>query len=350
MVDSLRMKNISKITKTNLIEITLLVLLLLLARKVSLNVEKKSDFYFKKEDIYYEYEAAKQVQKGENPYLRILSSDMLENDKYATQLPHYYILLAQIRNRSDGNFSGFIENFRLVLFVSQVIGGAFIYLIFRQQNKKLIGLCGAVFYVFNVWTLNSIIYLKQDVLAISLLVAAYYFLNTVKYKPISYVLYGLSLGIKYIGIFAFPLFLIPFLDKKMSLKKLVISLLFLVLVVVIPATPYLLEDFNSFSRSILFSLTRSPSDSEIIYGYSGLLVESSESYSETGIFDKLAPRIPLFVSMFLTVGLLMLRKIKTGMYVFLSLFVFSIFNPVIFPQYITWIPPFALFPLLDGES
>ncbi|RJR27903.1 hypothetical protein C4561_01295 [candidate division WWE3 bacterium] len=335
--------------KKNHVEIILLILTLFLSHKITFGVDRDSDFYYKKEDIYYEYEVAKQIQKGENPYLRILKGDMLENDKYATQLPHYYNLLAFIRDNSNDNFSGFIESFRLILYVSQVIGGVFIYLIFRKQNKRLLGLCGAIFYIFNVWTLNSMIYLKQDVLAIALLVASFYFLSSDKYRTISYVLYGLSLGIKYIGVFAFPIFIVVYLNKKLTLKKLIINFLLLFFVLITPVIPYLLEDFNSFARSLLFSLTRSPSDSEIIYGYNDLLVRSPESHTSTEIFDKLLPRIPLFISLLMTVALLFLRKIKQGTYVFLSLLVFSIFNPVIFPQYITWVPPFALFPLLDGD-
>lgn len=344
------MKVLNKIfTQPKPLEIILLIFLVYLTYKIDFSIDKNSDFYFKKEDIYYEYEVAKQIQKGENPYLRILQGDMLENDKYATQLPQYYNFLALVRDHSNDNFEGFIESFRFILFVSQVLGGIFIYLIFRNQNKKLIGLCAAIFYVFNVWTLNSIIYLKQDVLAISLLIASFYFLNSKKCTPISYILFGLSLGIKYIGVFAFPIFLIPYLNNKIELKKLVLNLLLLFLVLVLPTIPYLLEDFNSFSRSVLFSLTRSPSDSDIIYGYNGLLVESNESFSDAEIFDKFKPRIPLFIAMLLTSALVLLRKIKKGTYLFLSLLVFSVFNPIIFPQYITWIPPFALFPLLDDE-
>ncbi len=343
------MEQFRRIIKSNIFEIALLILISFLAHKIIFSVNRDADFYYKSEDIYYEFDAAKQFQKGENPYLRILQGDMLENDKYATQLPHYYNFLGMLSANSNHSFGKFVVNFRFVLFLAQVTGGVFIYLIFRQQNKRFLGFCGAIFYIFNVWTLNSIIYLKQDVLAIGLLVASFYFLNSTKYKPVSYMLYGLSLGIKYIGAFAFPLFLLPFLNKKMTLKNLSINLALLILVLVLPTFPYIYKDFNSFSRSILFSLTRTPSDSGMIYGYNELLVASPESFTNTEIVGKLLPRLPLFIAMCLTIALLLLKKIKQGTYVFLSLLVFSIFNPVIFAQYITWIPPFALFPLLDGD-
>lgn len=339
-----------KLIRKNLIEILLLAILLVLSHKVVFSIDRDADFYYKTEDIYYEYDAAKQIQKGENPYLRILDSDMLENDKYATQLPHYYNFLAIIREKSNDNFSGFIENFRFMLFVAQVFGGLFIYLIFRKQNQKLIGLCGAVLYMFNVWTLNSMIYLKQDVLAISLLIVSFYFLNSKKYSPISYLLYGLSLGIKYIGVFALPIYIVPYLMGKVSLKKFSLNLFLLFFIIIIPTTPYLIEDFNSFSRSMIFSLTRSPVESEIPYGYNDLLVESPDSYRDNAILDKLTPRIPLFTAMLITIVLFLTKRIKQGTYLFLSLLVFAIFNPIIFPQYITWIAPFALFPLLKNDT
>ncbi|MFZ5424921.1 MAG: hypothetical protein ACOZAO_03915 [Patescibacteria group bacterium] len=330
-------------------KLVLFIFLIFLVHKIDFSIDKDAEFYFKREDIYYEYDAAKQIQKGVNPYLRILEGDMLENDKYATQLPHYYKFLTVVRDKSDDNFSGFIEGFRFVLFVAQSIGGTFLYLIFKKQDKPFLGLCASLFYVFNVWTLNSIIYLKQDVLAIGLLIMSFYFLTSKKLTPISYIFYGLSLGIKYIGIFALPIFIVPYLSKKMPLKMLVINLVLLFSIILIPVIPYIVEDYNSFTRSILFSLTRSPSESEIIYGYNGLLSAPQESYSDTEILEKLVPRLPLFISMLLTVGLLFIGKVKKGAYLFLSFFVFTIFNPVIFPQYITWITPFALFPLLNDD-
>ena len=332
------------------IEIAVLLIIVLLAHKVDFSVDYDSDFYFKKEDIYYEYEASKQIEKGENPYLKILEGDMLENDKYVTQLPNYYNFLGFVKNTSDDNFSGFIERFRFILFLSQIIGGLFIFLIFKRQNRSFLGLCGAIIYVFNVWTLNSIIFLKQDVLAIGLLLIAFYFLGNSKYRILSYLFYGLSLGIKYIGIFAFPIFLLPKKGDKLTDKTFALYILTLALVLIIPSIRYVVDDFSSFSRSILFSVTRSPEDSDVVYGYSSLLVEAPESYNEDAVLDKLTPRLPLFIVLALTVVLLITSKIDKGTYLFLSLLVFAIFNPVIFPQYTTWIPPFALFPLLNKEK
>lgn len=325
------------------------LMIFILAHRVVFSIDKDADFYFKNEDIYYEYETAKQIQKGKNPYLRILEGDMLENDKYSTQLPHYYNFLSFVRNHSNKNFSGFIESFRFILFLAQVTGGIFIFLIFRRQNAPFLSICGSIFYVFNVWTLNSIIFLKQDVLAIGLLLISLYFMRNEKYKTLSYLFYGLSLGIKYIGIFILPIYAVPSIARNLPIKKFVFNITLLLFVLIIPSIPYIVDDFNSFMRSIIFSATRSPSDSEIIYGYSGLFVASSESYSDSAILPKMVPRVPLFISIIFAFLLLIIKKISRETYVFLSLLAFAIFNSVIFPQYITWITPFALFPLLNEK-
>lgn len=344
------MLRLAHLSKVNYKEAVFFLLLVFLAHKVVFSIDKATDFYFKKEDIYYEYAAAKQMQEGENPYVRILEGDMLANDKYATQLPHYYRTIQLIRNYSEDNFSGFIESFRFVLYCAQVTGGIFIYQIFKREKKHLLGIAASVFFVFNVWTLSSIIYLKQDLIAICLLIMAFYFLDNKKYNFLSYILYGFSLGMKYIGVFAFPIFILTSIKNKQDTKKLLINLMLMLTVLVAPSVKFMYEDFSSFSKSIMFSVTRSPSSSDIPFGYSGLLVEKPETYRDAAVFDKLLPRLPLAISILVVLVLLFSKKIDKPTYLFLSLLVFSIFNPVIFPQYITWIPPFALFPLLKTKS
>ncbi|MBU0534863.1 MAG: hypothetical protein ABIJ82_00030 [Patescibacteria group bacterium] len=319
----------------------------LLLYKVDFSIDTDSYFYFKKHDIYYDYQAAKQLQHGENPYNRILEGNMIENDKYATQLPLYFYFLALIGKISQNNFDVFLENFRLVLFWFHLAGGVFMYLLFRRINKLFVGYCAAVFYMFNVWSLNSFMYLKQDMIAIALLVLSFYFFRNKTYRWISYVLFGLSLGIKHIGIFAFPIYLTPILFKEDSFKRFGLNMLLLFSTILIPAAPLLIDNSLSFVNSMLFSLTRSPRSSEIIYGYNELLVKYNPSFNKGTLFQQLLPRLPLFIASILCLLMLLLRKIPLSVYLFISILVFAIFNPVIFPQYITWVTPMALISLVD---
>lgn len=315
--------------------------------KVDFSIDTDPYFYYKKHDIYYEYQAAKQLQEGENPYNRILEGNMIENDKYATQLPFYFYFLAFIGKISKNNFSEFLENFRLILFCFHLAGGVFIYLLFRYINKLFIGYCAAVFYMFNVWSLNSFMYLKQDMIAIALLIMSFYFFRNKTYRWISYVLFGLSLGIKHVGIFVFPMYFTPIFFKEDSFKRFSLNILLLLSTILIPSTPLLIDNSLSFVNSMLFSLTRSPHSSEIIYGYSELLVKYNPSFNTGTLFQQLLPRLPLFIASILCLSLLLLRRIPLSTYFFFSILVFAIFNPVIYPQYITWVTPMAMISLVD---
>jgi len=337
-------QNISGVVKVEIIAFLLTGLLL---HKVDFSMETNSNFYFEKHDIYYDYLAAEQLLKGENPYNRILESNMIENDKYATQLPSYFYFLSLIAKFSQNIFSRFLEKFRLVLFWFQLAGGVFIYLLFRRINNRLVGYCAAVFYMFNVWSLNSFMYLKQDMIAIALLVLSFYFFRNKTHRWISYVLFGLSLGIKHIGIFAFPMYLTPIFFKNDSFKRFVLNMLLLIFTILIPTTPLLIDNSLSIVNSMLFSLTRSPRSSEIIYGYNELLVKYDPAFNTGTLFQQLLPRLPLFIASLLCLILLILRKIPLSVYFFISILVFVIFNPVIYPQYITWVTPVAMISLVD---
>jgi len=337
-----KVKSISPIL---IIEFLVFVFIVRLLFVVDYSLDKESEYYFQENDIYFEYQHAKTLQKGKNPYEKILEGNMIENDKYATQLPLYFYTLAFIRQISDNEFGDFLENYRLVVFVSHVLGGLLIYLFFRRVNKRILGLSAALFYMFNVWSLNSFLNLKQDMPAIALLLISLYFFRNSKYRWISYLFFGLSLGIKHIGIFITPLFLTPLLFKEDSFKKFSINVLILVMTLIIPSMPLFIDSPTSFINSMLFSLTRSPLDTEITYGYNDLLVKYDPSYNTGTLFQQLLPRLPLLIASLLSFLLMIFKKITRTIYVFLAILVFSIFNPIIFPQYITWVTPLVMLAL-----
>lgn len=324
---------------TVLLELTALLLITLLLYKVDYSLDKESEYYYEENDIYFEYQAAKQLQKGINPYNRILEGNMIENDKYATQLPLYFYTLAFIRQISDNEFGEFLDNFRVIVFWAHVSGGILIYLFFRRVQKRFLGFCLALFYLFNVWSLNSFLNLKQDMLAIALLLLSLYIFRSSKFRWASYVFFGLSLGIKHIGVFIAPLFLTPLIFKEDSLKKFLINMFLLLLTIFIPSAPLFFDNPASFINSMLFSLTRTPLGAEITYGYEELLVQYNPSYNTGTLYQQLLPRFPLLIASALAFILLILKTIPKNVYAFLAILVFAIFNPIIFPQYITWVIP-----------
>ncbi len=339
-------KAVFKLTPYKL-ELLLFLVFAVLLYKINFSLDYDADFYYMKEDIYYEYIAAKQLQNKENPYNRILEGNMVENDKYATQLPLYFYSLAYLRKVSLDDFSGFIENFRNILFWFHLAGGVAIYAFFRARFQRLLGVSAAAFYVFNVWSLNSFIYLKQDMIAIALLLVSYNLFTSKRYRWISYILFGLSLGIKHIGVFVFPLFLTPIVFKEDSPRIFLRNMFLFVLTILIPTLPLFIDNPQSFINSMLFSLTREPFSSEILFGYSELLVNYNSAFDTGTLAQQMLPRLPLLIATLLCFLLLVLKKIPRATFMFLSVLVFAIFNPVIFPQYITWVIPLGLLALSD---
>ena len=272
---------------------------------------------------------------------------MLENDKYPTQLPLYFYFLKFIKQSSNNNFSGFVETLRNILYAFQITGGGFLYLIFRRVNKPFVGYFAAIIYMFNVWSLNSFMLLKQDMIAIALLISSLYFFKSKNQSWISYILFGLSLGIKHIGIFMLPLYFTPLIFKEASIKNFSFNMSLLLATIFIPAVHFIINNSQSFVNSMLFSITRSPHTSDIYYGYTDLLIKYRLSNNSSTLFQQILPRLPLLITSVFSLLLLFLKKIPLFSYPLISIMVFAIFNPVIFPQYITWIPPFALLSLLD---
>lgn len=328
-----------------LLEIIALFILLLVVKKVDASNEQRESFYFKKEDIYYEFDAAKQIAQGKNPYEKTLEGNMVENDKYATLFPLYYYFLGLIRNSVNGDFSDFLAKFRSILTLSRIVSGLAIYLMFRRIGKKTIGFIAASVYLLNLWSLESFVLLKQDAIAIALLLVSYYFFGRKNW--VSYLLFGFSLGIKHIGIFIFPLYLTPLLFKEQKLKEFIFNMLLLFAPVVISSMPFLLSNPQSLLASLEFSFTRAPNDGQVIFGYQKLLVHYSEGGLNGTYFEFLLPRLPLLLAVMSTIYLLFTKLIPRSFYLFAGIAVFSIFNPVIFAQYVTWLTPLIFLGILD---
>ena len=340
--------SIFKQKKLLIIEAATIVLVLCLLYIVDKGNFRPSSFYFDSEDIYYEYQAAKELYHKANPYQRILQSNMIENDKYATLLPLYYYFLVFVRVFSHNEFDNFISNMRWVLFAFQSLGGLLLYLMYRRENKKLLGFAVAAIYLFNSWTLETFLLLKQDLVSIALLLASLYFLG--KKSRLSYFLYGLSLGIKHIGVFALPLFLIPLIYKERTLREFIGDLIALGVPIILPAVPFLLADAPSFLRSMLFSFTRDSSGSIVRFGYERLLVNYSDSGLNGEPAELFLPRIPLAVATLVNFLLLVTKRMPKIYFVLTGILIFAVFNPVVFNQYIAWLPPliFAAFAMRES--
>ena len=75
-----------------LLILVLIAILTLLIEIVVVGIFSKPKSHLKREDIYYVWLAGKQMYNGENPYDGVLGGNLVDNDKYATYLPFFYVL------------------------------------------------------------------------------------------------------------------------------------------------------------------------------------------------------------------------------------------------------------------
>lgn len=70
-----------------------LLLIALITFSIYTHLWKQTPRYGIKEiDIYYSYIDGQRILNGENPYARIMSSDMMKNKKYSTYFPIFFVL------------------------------------------------------------------------------------------------------------------------------------------------------------------------------------------------------------------------------------------------------------------
>lgn len=298
-------------------------------------------------DIGVEFKTAISIAKGVNPYARITVDDLLVNQKFATLLPTYYYFLLTIAHFTDYVQDDYFEMFRLVIYSAQILGAIFLFKLFKSRGYSALGLIAVSFFLLNRWVIDNVSDLKQDSISLALLLMALYFFD--KRTKLSFLIYGFSVAIKQISIFALPIFLITLYQKKLSLKQILVTTAPFLIPTLLPALPFLLADFSSFFYSMIFSLTRAPAtNSSIAFGYDKILVVfNPTSYGFLTPLFYLLPRIILFVLLLNIYIQTVLTKFKMSFAIFASFFVFAVFNPVVYDQYMVWVMPFVFYSLAD---
>ncbi|NEO99678.1 MAG: hypothetical protein F6K58_13565 [Symploca sp. SIO2E9] len=299
------------------------------------------DYNTEQEDIYYIWLEGKRILSGENPYARILSGDMRDNDKYATYFPLFYLLSALTQLLGFKEYSTWVYLWRHIF---QVFNLGISHLIFYQfyKNKILIlGLFASFFWYLNRWTIHVNQIAHIDFVSIFFLLLSLAIID--KYKYLSFLFFGLSLSLKQIAIFLLPLYLIWAWQEseKDKLERTVKSLLLILVIPLVTSLPFIIWNAEGFFKSIIFSATRSPA------GHLGV----------PSIDELIGLVIPEFVGikaklpMLLIMSLVFIGAIKRqiGIYtsVLLTMVVFVDFNSVLFRQYLCWVVPFIPLAICD---
>ena len=211
----------------------------------------------------------------------------------------------------------------------------------------MLGFVAGAFLVLNRWSIASVSSSKQDFIAIAFIMASFYFFE--KKPKVAYLLYGFSLGIKHLGIFFAPIYLLPLITGERKFKEFLSDLALIAIPILIPSIPFMIDDIKSFFMSIMFSFTRTPeSDTGILYGYQKLLtLYNTQTYNNVSTFTLMLPRLPLVVFSLLNVFLFFTKRIGKFYYVLFAIVIFISFNPVYFDQYLLWMTPFVFYSIVD---
>jgi uncharacterized membrane protein len=283
------------------------------------NLERSNE----KEDIYYVYLEGSRILKGENPYERVLGSDMLHNDKFSTYFPGIYLISASIQVAGYDDFEGWHEVWTILNIGILFLIGLLIFLDLEKRSSLLLAIFGLIILYFHSYSIIILRINHIDFIAILFLVLS---LKVIERKPLlSLVFFGLSLSMKHMAIFAAPLYLFTLRDSIGWRRSFTYCVAGIGLPIVVFSLPFIIWNAQGFFKSILFSATR-------LSGSHFKTLAASTLVGAEGLIGKL----PMLLLFFIIYYLNYTRKIGIRTGVFLILAVFIGFNSVLFVQYLIW--------------
>jgi len=297
---------------------------------VEVHVQRKFwKFDTTEHDVYYAWVEGRRILHGENPYERILSGDMLTNRKYATYFPLFYELSFLTQAAGLRDYPDWINSWRYVFLQFYNGIGILLFYVFCRRQRFLIAIFASSFWLFNRWTLHVSQIAHIDFIPLFFLLLSLLLFH--KRRWASYLLFGLSLALKQIAIFALPLYLIWAWQSshKKSLTPVLAAAFGIMIIPVLVSLPFIIWNAEGFFKSILFSATRyAAAESDVVsidafMGLKGLLA-----------------RVPMLCVM--AVVYVSVIRCRIGMYMGLmfAMFVFLAFNSALFHQYMCWVVPF----------
>lgn len=317
--------------------ITRLVLLLgILTTGILVNLQFWSYDSPRKEDIYFTYLDGERLLEGVNPYERVLTGDMQVNDKYSTYFPIFYYLSWGTQRLGFTAFAEWLSFWRIVFLLANLSIALLLYYIPDRQQILALAFFAPLFWMFNRWTLHVAKTADIDFLPIFLMLLSLFLYR--RYQTASFLMLGLSLGIKQMAIFLIPLYLIwVWNDSQLQrVKNVFVAAILIAAIPIIVSLPFIAWNWEGFYRSILFSATRDAAAAfdvfslDVVLGLKGI-----------------PAKIPLLIMLFAVYWLVWRRQISRYIPAFLCMTVFVLFNSVMFTSYMVWMV--ALIPLVAYE-
>ena len=297
------------------------------------------EFSIKKQDIYLVYLEGMRMLAGENPYARATNFEELHwNDRLPTYLPLIYYgswlthragvqTLEQWINLWRGIFLGFNLAIAFLIF----------HLGHHRFNSTALASFGALFWLFNRWTLYITTVYHFNFIAIFFFVLA--LALHPRYKNAACLLFGLSLGVKHNAIFLLPVFLIWAWQEtnENRWRNLFRAGGLLGLIPFMASLPFMVSNLEGFTKSLLISLMRYPETHLGVLSLDALMG-----------WVGLPAKTPLLVMMVLIYIIAWRHKTPPFVAGLLVMLVFLDFHSVLFRHYMVWVIP--LFPLVIGEA
>ena len=298
----------------------------------------------KEQDIYYIWLEGKRIISGENPYARVLTGDMRVNDKYATYFPLVYLFCALVQKLGFPEFRDWLYLWRPISFAFHISIVALILRYFQQRGLWMLGFVASTIILLGRWSIYIVRVHHLEFAAIFFLLFSLIILK--QKKRLSLLMFSVSLGIKQIGIFLLPLYLIYLWKnstKKQRIKEVFWGFSIILSIPVLTSLPFIIWNAEGFFKSILFSATR--------LGASHIQVAPSVdvifSQKFTWVVGLKAKLLMLFL-----MGMVYLSFLKEKVSIFVSftitMMIFLYFNSVLFLQYFLW--PLCLIPFALIES
>ncbi|MHA2027928.1 MAG: hypothetical protein ACW99A_13175 [Candidatus Kariarchaeaceae archaeon] len=328
------------------ISLVLIGILAVLIKILVSGLLSKPEEYLQKEDIYFIWLEGKRISEGTNPYSYIYGSDFLNNEKYATYLPFFYVLSAMFHFLGITSFYHWIIFMRFVSTIFFIIISIQLFKAFYYRSIPF-AVFATLYWMFNRWTFIVIYVVHIDFIPLSLLI--YSLQNVNIHRDRSLLAYGLSLTMKHMAIFLFPMYLI-LLHRDPNIrgaKNYIANIVRMGIIPFIFSLPFMIWDFKAFIYSMSFNGTRL---SSILYDELHEIV-SNDALIAYGIVNRLF----MLSIMILVYVIFLQRRIGKFTTSFLIFVIFIEFNLALFDQYKVWriaLLPFVFieFGVFDGKE
>ena len=297
------------------------------------------EFDIEEQDIFLVYKEGLNLLQGNNPYAR---AEDLTQTRWNSELPTYLPLIyygSWLTHRAGlQELDQWLNIWRgIFLGVNLLIAYTLFHLGHHRFNSTTLAVFGALFWLFNRWTLHVTMIYHFNFIPIFFFLLA--LILYPRHKIAAYILFGISLGVKHNAIFFLPIFLIWAWREasEQRIKNVVIAGLAIASVPFLASLPLFAPSPLGFIKSLLISLTRFPETHMGVLSLDALMG-----------WVGLPAKIPLLTMVLLIYVLAWKRKLRPFAAGLLIMLIFVDFHSVLFRHYMAWVIP--LLPLVIGET